>query len=243
MNFVIFFKGHEGSSAIITHLNKHPKINIVGFEPFDQHVMKKPLRNEKLAVALDLTFKQDPKIQIMYKHYTDRDFPKLYKNAYNGFKMRPRNIKFIKPVLKNRSVKVFVLIRKDLFRLALSKYDESHNQFKLMRKKQDFKITVDLDKFDFYYRLVHEQLEEKQRMIKEFNKYGIETFPIYYETYCDNKKQFFANFFKKLDIDTTNKEIEELVKQNPHYKKVHDKDITKYVINHEELLSAYDIKC
>ena len=249
-DFIIYFLANTGSSAIISHLMKFRDIiNILGFEPFDQHNMKKKkLVSDNLEEIFrnifDKSIDDYDKLQEIYSHHTDRKFPQIDKKKSVGFKMRFRNWDTIKHIIKENGVVVFILIRQNVFRWALSLYDKQSNQFKLIKKKieKNPKIYVDIDKFrEILYRCEN-NLNERYELIEKLEDDNYEVYPLFYEDYCDNKLEFFKDFFNSLEIPISNNELEKYVKIPNYFKKVHDDDIRKFVINYDELKEEFGNK-
>ena len=129
-DFIIFFSGGEGSSAIICHLKQFiNNINILGFEPFDNHTLNKKMSDTDLNNIFRLLFnkKQDhvSAINTIYGKYTDKTLG-IDKSKSNGFKMRLQDWNKIKEHIIKNNVIVFVLIRQNVLKWAISKCAPKH---------------------------------------------------------------------------------------------------------------------
>lgn len=242
-NFVIFFNGHEGSTAIISHLKKlENMVDIIWYEPFDNCHLKKRLGGRDLKNIFKAVFSNHTQgytvASKIYKSYSDKPLTKFSANKSVGFKMRCRAFNDIHPILKEKKVVVFVLIRRNIARWALSRCRPNSLQFKLVRKEidQNPKLDVDLKLFEQKVELCQRLLKEKKDLLNTCRKLGIEAHPIYYEDYCEDKVGFFTNIFGKLGIRMDKKHIESFANRDVYFKKVHDDDISKFVTNYQEVL-------
>ncbi|AYV82343.1 MAG: hypothetical protein Homavirus33_5 [Homavirus sp.] len=243
---------NTGSSAIISHLKKLTKyVDIIGFEPFDNFHMKKPLIGENLTMIFDLLFSKNLtndfayyKMNSIYKIYSDKEIDKFDKKKAIGFKMRFRNWETIEtPIIKNNVV-VFILVRQDVFKWAISTYDVDCNQFKLIKGdiEKDPTIKIDIEKFKSILRICHKNLEERYGLIDMLRKKNVDVCPLYYEEFCNDKKLFFKKMFDKLQIKLTNDELTEFANKPNYFKKVHSDDLKKYVTNYDELKVEFGSK-
>jgi hypothetical protein len=244
-DFIIFFKGQEGSSAIISYLKCVEHINIIGFEPFDCHHMDRPLIGPDLTKIFRLIFDKNIKnyntnIQELYSKYTKTPINNINKTKSIGFKMRPRNLPDIIDTLRDNNIVVFVLIRKDIARHALSMCNSNHLQFQLIAKQiqKNPQHQIDIKKLsENIARCIHIQ-KEKTNLINNLKRHNITVHKIFYEDFCTNKQLFFKNLLAKLDITLTTQELNTLVNTDIKFQKVHDDDISKFVINYQEVLAC-----
>lgn len=242
-NFVIFFDGCEGSTAIITHLKQFANIDIIWFEPFDNCHLKKKLIGKDLNNMFNLVYNNNKfgymaKINQIYSNYSDKELNNFDKDKSIGFKMRMRNFGDIKNILKNNDVVVFILMRKNILKWAISLYGSNTLQFKLVKKEIDKNppMTINFDTLKEKIDLCNKNIEKKYDMFKNIRKEGIETHFIYYEDYCDNKAVFLNSIIKKLNIHMHIESVKNIAEKNIYFQKVHDNDLSKFVTNYDELL-------
>lgn len=248
-NFIIFFMANTGSSAIVSHLKQlKDKIDIVGFEPFDNFHMKKTLVGNDLKRMLELLYNKNldstyahNELSKLYKLYNDAPFELFNNKKAVGCKMRMREWETIEEPIKNNNVVVFVLIRQNVFKWGLSWYDSSSTQFQLIKGEiqKDPTITVDIGKFKGILNTCCKLLEERYKLIETLKKRGIKVVPIYYEEYCENKKMFFKKIFDSIDVKLSDKELTEYANKPNFFKKVHGDDLKKYVTNYDELKKVF----
>ena len=247
-NFIIFFMANTGSSAIISHLKQlKNKIDIIGFEPFDNCHMKTPLIGEDLTKIFNLVYSKNHKIDDInniYKKYSNKELDNIDTTKSVGFKMRYRNLELIEQPLKNNNVVILVLIRKNVFKWALSTYDSKSTQFKLIRGEisKDPEITVDINKFKDILNKCEKSLDERYKLINTLKSKGLNVYPIYYEDYCNDKENFFKKFFNYIDINLSTQELSEFANKPNFFKKVHSDDIKQYVTNYDELKKEFGQK-
>lgn len=248
-NFVIFFAANTGSSAIISHLKQmKDKLDIVGFEPFDNCHMKQALVGKDLTRMFELLYNKNldntsahAELNKLYKLYNDKPIELFNNKKALGFKMRYRDWDTIEAPIKNNNVVVFILIRQNVFKWALSWYDSSATQFKLIKGEveKDPKITVDVEKFRSILKGCCQGLNERYKLIEELKKRGVTVVPIYYEEYCENKVAFFRKFFDSIDMKLTEGELLEFANRPNFFKKVHGDNLKQYVVNYEELKKEF----
>jgi hypothetical protein len=245
-NFIIFFMANTGSSAIISHLKQlKEKIDIVGFEPFDNFHMKTPLIGDDLTKIFNLIYNNINNSNInqinnIYKKYTDKEL-KFDTTKSVGCKMRFRNWDMIEGPIKNGNTTVFILIRQNVFKWAISSYDSKSTQFDLLKGKisKDPQITIDLVKFKQILSRCEQSLKERYELVELLKKRNINIIPIYYEEFCDNKKQFFKKFLNAIDIKLSDELLTEFANKPNYFKKVHSDDLRKYITNYDQLKKEF----
>lgn len=250
-NFVIFFLANTGSSAIISHLKKlKDNISIVGFEPFDEcHMRNKKIQPNDLKRMLDMLLKKEAKfdentnenvrnaIDKIYVKYRDDPFPEFDKSRSIGFKMRLKDWETIAEPIKNNDTVVFILLRENVFKWALSLYDFKSSQFSLIKGQieKNPKVTVDIEKFKEILHRCQTNLEARYRLIERLDADGVSVYPLYYEEYCNDKEKFFRDFFDTVEIPMSKDALKEFSEIPNYFKKVHDDDVKKFVLNYDEL--------
>lgn len=243
-NFIILFNGHEGSSAIISHLRKFPQINIIWYEPLDNYHLKLPLNGPDLLTMLNYIYNTSLKDRYMhastlYSKHSDKPLCEFKDNKSVGLKMRVRDWPTLEKVFKQHNVVVFVLIRQNLLKLAVSKCQPNSMQFKLINNEipTNPKMTIDLEMLTNNLTVCRDLLKYKQDIIARCSQLGIACHPMFYEEYCDNKELFFSKILKILDIHVPKPTINQLANQPNYFKKVHSDNMQDFIINYKELVT------
>lgn len=238
-NFIIFFNGHEGSTAIISHLKKLEQfINILWYEPFDNCHLKKSLKGDDLTNLFKAVFTNDKKsASNIYNKYSDSKL-ELKTNRSVGFKMRWRSFNDVSSVLRDEKVVVFILIRKNILKSAVSRCKSNSMQFKLIKKEieQNPKTVLNLKLLKEKLLLCEQILKDKEDQVNRCKQMNVEVHKIYYEDYCNDKVKFFTDVLGKLEINLTDEQLEQFAFSTNYFKKVHDDDIRKFVVNYDEVL-------
>lgn len=242
-DFVIFFHGHEGSSATISQLKKlNNYIDVIGFEPFDAN--KKPLIDVDMKKMFNLLFTKHATVNYVkninniYNNYYKREFPNFNKKLSVGFKMRPKMITSIQPILKKNNVVVFVLFRQNILKWAISKCRPNSYQFKLLQGKiqQNPKLNIDIALLDKKIQECRNLHEQKRKLLKNFINNRIIAYPIYYEKMCEDKEGYFKDILKKLDVKISDKEFNNFISKENFFKKVHSDNLEDFITNYDELM-------
>lgn len=152
-------------------------------------------------------------------------------------------------LLKKCNVVVFVMVRQDVLRWALSKYHgdgsgrKGHLQFKLamgeITREQIPNITVDCGRLEGVILECERSLRQKRDLASELGRAGIKAYPLFYEEFCRDKRAFLKGVFERLENPVSDNEIEEALKQGTFLEKVHSDDISDFVTNHEEVLTKF----
>lgn len=272
-DFVIFFEEKEGSTPIVRLLDNFNAIDIVhqtsktGWEPFDVHCCG-PISMRHYLRCLELIYnEQIPYMQELNRIYTaTARLPLLpFDKAKSvGFKMRfqpQRNKAWLRRLLapafrrgsincfRANDVVVFVTVRQDVLRWALSKYHgdgtgrPGHLQFTLARGKIDRsqipKIHVDLDAFGPLLEKCERQIMHKRRLIARLNRSGIRAWPMLYEYFCNDKKEFLAEVLSRLELSPSERDITAVLEKGTRFEKVHDQDIRGFVVNADDVLERF----
>jgi hypothetical protein len=271
--FIILFEQKEGSTPMIRLLDNFDSIDIVhqvsnrGWEPFDLHTAgEMPIKN--YVRCMDLIFgPKTPYMEELNSIYTatsSRALETFDKRNNVGFKMRLRphhHNKLLRwfrasefrrktiDILERHGVTVFVTVRQDVFRWALSMYhgngtgQPGHLQFKLAKgliKRSDIPpINVDPDKFRPILGKFENRIEEKRQLIDTLNSRGIRAYPLLYEDFCADKPAFFGKFAESLGIELSAEELRAGLERGTDLKKVHSDDISEFVTNADEILDAF----
>lgn len=252
--------------------------NGFGFEPFEKHSAG-PIKSKDIAKCLSLLNSKENnfnQINKIYTKTTTNEIKTFNKNEIFGFKMRlyPPNDK-INPLLakipfirgkarnlnkkrykkqifrelKKHDIVVFIAIRQDMLKWALSKYHgdgtekNGHLQFKLMTKKIEKdklkKIFVDRSKLNDLLNNCKKSNYNNLKIYKKLKKKGIKVYPLFYEHFLHNKFDFFSELFDKIDYKIKLPTIKSILNQDIKLKKVHSNNIEDFVINHQEIINNF----
>ena len=277
-NFIILFDEKEGTSAIVRLLDNFGKISVLhhssgsGWEPFDRHCCGK-INSDDLFDCLNIIFsggKIDFKcLNKIYRRSSKEDLSSFDSlNVSKGFKMRLKNpsapawMKVI-PLLANynyrkrmfrlfkrHNIVVFIAIRRDLLRWALSKYHgggsgkSGHLQFALaegrISRKDIGKIHVEESKLQ---RLIHKcegSHASKYKLASSLRKVGVEVRFLEYEEFLDDKVLFFKKIQGILGVyQEEDEEILQIIEKGISLKKVHSHDISEFVLNSDDIMLKF----
>ena len=277
-NFIILFGEKEGTSVMARLLNNFEKVSVLhhsngsGWEPFDQHCCGK-INSDDLFKCLNIIFSNDiinfQYLNKIYRRSSKEELSSFHSmNVSKGFKMRftnpsaPRWMKAI-PLLANfnyerkmirlfkrHNVVVFIAIRRDLLRWALSKYHGNgsgkpgHLQFALadgrISRNDIPKIYVEDSKL---MRLIHKcekAHSHKYRLASSLRKAGVEVRFLEYEEFLDDKVIFFKKIQNALEIyNEDDEEIDNIIQRGASLEKVHSNDISEFVINSDSIMSKF----
>lgn len=272
-NFVILFEEKEGSTAIASLLRNFNRVNVVdttpssGWEPFDLHCCG-PISMRNYLRCLDLIYSdQMPYMQELNAIYTATarcPLRRFDKRKSVGFKMRfqpQRDNEWVRRLLgppfthlsinrfRAHDVVVFVTVRQDVFRWALSKYhgdgtgQPGHLQFKVARGNIDRtaipKIHVDLDEFARLLETCERVVVRKRHLIDRLTRKGVTAWPMLYESFCDDTPAFFADVLSKLELPSTEQDIATALNKGTRFQKVHAHDIREFVVNADDVLEEF----
>jgi hypothetical protein len=144
---------------------------------------------------------------------------------------------------------VFVTVRQDTFRRALSIYHgdgsgrPGHLQFRLALghiKRSDIpKIHVDLRRFEKVLKRCEADIAFKRQLIDQLRAAGIRAYPLIYEVFLDQKVEFFKGLLERLELSVSVGDINAAIAQGSFFEKVHSHDISTFVHNHEEISNAF----
>jgi len=165
---------------------------------------------------------------------------RMDKNAFRESMLR---------LYRKHNVAVFISIRKDLLRWALSKYHgdgtgkPGHLQFKLasgqLSQNDIGKIYVDPERLARIIEKCEELHLKKHFQFYSLNQAGIRAFPLFYEDFLYHKPQFFRSFFQSLGRSVDEARIASVINENTRLQKVHSDDISSFVTNHEEIIERF----
>jgi hypothetical protein len=169
-------------------------------------------------------------------------------DLFDEFRLRPFKMMMF-DVLKKFNVVVLLVVRQDVFRWGLSKYHgdgtgkPGHLQFKLadgrLSKKEIGKIDVDCEQLDKIIKQCEKSHAKKRLLAKELEVAGIQVYPIRYEDFLADKKDYFADILNHLDLETSKESLEAALNKGAYFQKVHSDDISDFVLNHEEVKKKF----
>ncbi len=277
-NFIIFFAEKEGTSPVIRLLNNFEQISIVhqvntqDWEPFDiQNRGAMTLRN--LGRCLDMVLNKDSinfeQLNQIYTRSAKKPLEQFSGNEVTGLKMRfatrGKNSLFwnrlpndfshdsfrhmMFDVLKRNDVVVFLALRQDVLRWALSKYHgdgtgkPGHLQFKLasgkIKRGAIGKIHVDSTRLEEIIAQCKEAHTRKRRLVADFKLAGIQTHYLIYEDFLTDKQKYLSRILDILELNTSTREIEAALEKGAYFEKVHSDNITSFVVNHAEIKEKF----
>jgi hypothetical protein len=247
-------------------------------EPFDEHVCG-PMTQVNFQRCLELIFNHQPAdmdaLNAVYTRSAAEPLAPFDKAASVGFKMRfvPNKLepgplaniwlvrkwrvwrakqayrRMMIDLLSKFDVLVFLAVRQDIFRWALSKYHgdgtgkPGHLQFDLATGKiseDDLgKIHVDAGKFEALLQKCERAHARKQKLMADLRARGVTVQPLCYEDFLADKPAYLRNFLQALEIDLSAEEIESAIGNGTYFKKVHSDDISEFVENHEEVKEKF----
>ena len=247
-------------SIDIVHQRSH-------WEPFDLHCcgpisMRNYLRCLELIYGDEISYMEElNRIYTATARYPLRPFDK---EKSVGLKMRfrpQRSNRWLHSLLgpaftrysinrfRANDVVVFITVRQDILRRALSMYHgdgtgrPGHLQFKLARGKIDQsqvpKIHVDLNAFRQLLSRCERRIMLKRHLLARLNRNGVTAWPMLYESFCDDKKAFFAEVLSRLDLPSTEHDITAALEKGTRFQKVHSHDIREFVVNADEVLEEF----
>lgn len=277
-NFIIIFAEKEGTSPLIRLLDNFEQISIIhqvktqDWEPFDIH-NRGAMTLGNLERCLDMIFNRESinfkQLNQIYTRTAKKPLEEFSRNEVTGLKMRlttprknsrfwntlPKNFTYdsfslmMLNVLKRNDVVVFLALRQDILRWALSKYhgdgtgNPGHLQFKLangrIKRNSIGKIHVDSTRFKIIISQCVEAHAHKRRLMEEFNLAAIQTHFLIYEDFLTDKQKYLNRILDILELKTSTQEIDAAFKRGTYFEKVHSHDITNFVVNHEEVMDKF----
>ena len=247
-------------------------------EPFDQHACG-AISRKNLRKCLEMIYDEAPidieALNRIYRKTADASIAAFDKDCSVGFKMRftPQQVNPLRKfpirwvretarravrslfkrtmfsIFREYDVVVFVAVRQDIFRWALSRYhgDGSgrvgHLQFELANggiQRSDIKdIRVDSSDFENMIEDCRGAHQRKKRLVEKLRDRDIDTYPLFYEDFLSDKHNYFRQLLGLLEIDVSDREIEAVLNEGTRFEKVHSEDIADFVENHEEIETRF----
>jgi len=221
-------------------------VNTQDWEPFDiQNRGAMTLRN--LERCLDMVLNKESinfrQLNQIYTRTANKPLEEFSGNVVTGLKIFGL---MMFDVLKRNDVVVFLALRQDILRWALSKYHgdgtgkPGHLQFKLangkIKRNAIGKIHVDNTRLKIIISQCVEAHARKRRLMEEFNLAAIQTHFLIYEDFLADKQKYLNRILDILELNTSTEEIDAALKRGTYFEKVHSDDITNFVVNHEEVI-------
>ncbi|MFO8146625.1 MAG: hypothetical protein R6U03_04480 [Gillisia sp.] len=272
-NFIILFQEKEGTSPLVRLLNHFKHISIIhqendsGYEPFNFHQCG-AMRLPDLMYCIETIYNDDRdfenKLNRIYTKTARNPLESFSKDSSVGFKMRFKPPvkdtaeilwkyrpfeKMMIDVLKKHNVMVFIAVRQDIFRWALSKYHgdgtgkKGHIQFKLasgkVNREDIHKIHVKPRKLNRILKACEYLHTRKRVLMKKLKRNGIEVYPLLYEDFLEDKHSLLEWMNHILDFPASGDEISSVIQQGEYFQKVHSDEISEFVTNHEEIMEKF----
>lgn len=255
---VVLFSGREGSSAILSHLRRHPRIAVPLFEELDHYMLVQELAPElhcHLPSALRRTFRTGRYEPAFFAPGSGEELPDS--GRHTAFKWRGWNLE--PPVAEAFAAEdagIFLLNRRDLLNLALSLYFTRevigggtlvHPQFLLFRMPLAERPGYLADLRSRHFPVDPEVLArdmrgfigEKQRVVRAMRVFaaaGVPAWPVWYEDFAREPRPFLAGMLDRLGLDMPPEVLE------TEYVKVSREDMREQVENLAELEAAPGIR-
>ena len=166
----------------------------------------------------------------------------FFQRRYNQYLLRDLKQKLF-PLFREHQVVVFMAVRQDILRWALSTYhgDGTHSYGHLQGDAQaeQTKIHVDIDRLnDFILRCKYIH-NNKRDLVKELTHYGVQVEILRYEDFAADAPHHIMTVCKILGVNTTKQDIDDAFAAGIKFKKVHAHDISTYVENYTEVLDHF----
>ena len=247
-------------------------MDVIDWEPFDIH-NRGAMTLGNLERCLDIIFGNEAidfsQLNQIYTKTAKKPLQEFSRNGVTGFKMRftiprkdspfsyrlPKNFTdssfrlMMFDVLKRNEVVVFLALRQDILKWALSKYHgdgtgkPGHLQFKLAngKIKRDAigKIHVDSKRLALIISKCVESHARKRRLMEDFKLAGIQTHSLIYEDFLADKQKYIDRILNILELNTSKEEMDAALTKGTYFEKVHSDDISDFVVNHEEVKEKF----
>ena len=148
-------------------------------------------------------------------------------------------------VIARHDVTVFVAVRQDIYRWALSKCHgdghgrPGHLQFKLALGEithDDIPpLRVAPWRMAFTLWRCEQDHARKRAIVAACRKRGIRVHPLVYESFLRDKRAHFAQFLQRIGHEVADAQLDEALAQEVPIKKVHAEDTSTWVVNHQEI--------
>lgn len=243
MNAIVFFEEKSGSTALMLALHRVTGVTVVGMkqkivEPFDMHRSGRRLGTRKVCQLITSAFSAE-------------------QDGIRIAKMRPRSQKrLLLPdvvherqlirALKHSQIQPIILLRTDLFELALSKFhgngsgQNGHMQFIAVRDK-DFapeRMVVGGKRWIWSRRRTIVQFRRLTRLFRRCASAGLNPVLLTYEHLLSQPESFWQELATALQIPALAQDMQEALQQQ-RMRKVRGKSSELYE-NYKELLHRHE---
>jgi hypothetical protein len=100
--------------------------------------------------------------------------------------------------------------------------------------------AVDLKKFRQVLAKCERLIAQKRQLLDRLDRNGVSAWPLFYETFCNDKKAFFfTDVLARLELASTEQDIDAALEKGTRLKKVHGHDIREFVVNADEVLEEF----
>ncbi len=223
-NFIIFYSGREGSSAIISTLSAQPEINVPLFEDLEQWVLGEEYSSSRVAELLNEMWSTgySPVSQAKLDRLFAKDDAGRSAAQSIGLKLRPPpDLTQLIEVMKRNDVQPFVLIRSDLAESVASEYLSrmatfagDHAMYPQFAKIEQSEEIWQRYKSDWNQRratasalrirsLLHSRARVVRKHVKiarQLNKRGFQPYVIRYSDYVTDATSLIVRIKASLDI-------------------------------------------
>jgi len=262
-DFVMFFDEKEGTTPIIRLLNNFPQVEAIRtmgeWEPFDRHASG-PIQLSTLRECLDMVFSRASveDINKVYQRTASRALSPFRGDGSIGFKMRftgPEGssedhfTRMMLDVLIRHDVLVFLAVRQDLLRWALSKYHgdgtgrPGHIQFKLasgkLARDEIPRITVDTDRLERTIDRCEAIHAQKRQLMRKLQDAGLDVVPVRYEDFLADPAACLMGLVASLGHEVSDGEARDALTRGAFVERVHGDDLSEFFVNAAELESQF----
>lgn len=177
----------------------------------------------------------------------------IHRGSYLREALRIRRLEpfyaMMRDILRDLNVVVFLAVRQDILRWALSKYHgdgsgrSGHLQFKLaandIRPEDLPKIHVQRGRFRRIIKQCERAHAAKRAWKDRLEADGITVYPLLYERFLEDRVGYFRDLLTHLDVSISQSQILSYLSRGAFFKKVHSHNISEFVENHEEVLDLF----
>lgn len=148
-------------------------------------------------------------------------------------------------LLSKNAVMVLMAVRQDVFRWALSRYHgdgwgrKGHLQFALkageLTREDIPRIHVNPERFDSIIRHCEALHRRKKTLVSKLRARGVEVYPLLYEDFVQEPRQFLGSVLSVLGIDVSSGQMDDALMHGTRFERVHSGAVSDYVVNHQEI--------
>ena len=144
---------------------------------------------------------------------------------------------------------IFFAVRQDVLRWALSKYHgdgtgrPGHLQFKLakrkIRKEELGKMFVNCERLSNIISECERTHRERKRLMRAFQKRGVEVFPLRYEDFLQDQTAYFQHLGEKIGLQLSREDVSSALSRGAYFQKVHSDRLEDFVENAQEVIERF----